>query len=507
MYKPDTHTKSPARGATVDCCTDLPCESGLKNNFFAGKRLTPDMFSLEQRYLVERRRLLNRAIHGWGVVYGYAVGVEPAPRHKAASTRKLNITTGLALDECGRELMQAGTRHLVFGDLIMLDKDGKRIDPDVTLAAIQQSRYNQDLDAPPLCWVLKVHYAEALTDPVSVPASCRCDHGEWDHTCETVRYTLTQLPCDDCCREVGCELAGDCKSGPCCGPEADDEARTFTRGGCQCLCHHLTGLDPGGDCSGRLCEIEEPCGRVRVDLGRGVPLACLELRQDECDDWTFGEDLDACGPRRLVKRNDLLFDLIRGCDLTRISEIGWAPLHRKDEVPFDDFSDAFGPGEHGKPEYITRDFWVKFTRPVRKDTLRPDCFAITILTGETHDYWWDVYRVPIKRLDPIPPEPDDPPDHVRGARLVIDGRWVHGALRGESRIFSYDTTVEIEVRGDFIVDCNGQTVDANAIGLSTARTGNGTPGGTFLSVFRVAPRGPSKRSVPYDPADRKGASS
>ena len=46
-------------------------------------------------------------------------------------------------------------------------------------------------------------------------------------------------------------------------------------------------------------------------------------------------------------------------------------------------------------------------------------------------------------------------------------------------------TVEIEIRGDFIVDCNGQTVDANAIGLSPAPTGNGTPGGTFFSTFRV----------------------
>jgi len=45
--------------------------------------------------------------------------------------------------------------------------------------------------------------------------------------------------------------------------------------------------------------------------------------------------------------------------------------------------------------------------------------------------------------------------------------------------------VEIEVRGDFIIDCNGQAVDANAVGLSPGPTGNGTPGGTFVSRFKV----------------------
>jgi hypothetical protein len=47
--------------------------------------------------------------------------------------------------------------------------------------------------------------------------------------------------------------------------------------------------------------------------------------------------------------------------------------------------------------------------------------------------------------------------------------------------------VEIEVRGDYIVDCNGQAVDANPVGLRAAPSGNGTPGGTYVSTFSVAP--------------------
>ncbi|MFO1207189.1 MAG: hypothetical protein U1E63_15945 [Burkholderiales bacterium] len=45
------------------------------------------------------------------------------------------------------------------------------------------------------------------------------------------------------------------------------------------------------------------------------------------------------GPRRLVKRNDALFDLIRGRDLTRItSVIGWAAWYRlRKLIDWDEF--------------------------------------------------------------------------------------------------------------------------------------------------------------------------
>jgi hypothetical protein len=78
---------------------------------------------------------------------------------------------------------------------------------------------------------------------------------------------------------------------------------------------------------------------------------------------------------------------------------------------------------------------------------------------------------------------------VTRATIVVDAGWLDDAVRGNKTIFNEDpTTVEIEIRGDLIVDCNGQTVDANANGLSPAPTGNGTPGGTFFSSFHVQPR-------------------
>jgi hypothetical protein len=495
-----------------ECCTEQ-CGSGLRNNYFEGKRITPDSFRVEQKYLLERRRLLNRAIHGWGVVYGYELknGV-PAGLD---GPRRLGIGAGLALDECGRELLHTD-KHVELNDIIVLDENEDRIGPD---DAFLQREPPPGLE----CWLLSVHYAERPVGLVKVKDPCECDYDEWDHTCETVRFSLRRISCDDCCRDFDCELDCECGTGSCCqedtrgeysqedtrgeysqkdtrGEYSRDErqvaAATHKRGGCRCLCDHLAKLQPGNECD-CLYEIEESCGTVRVDLRHGVPLACVGLAMDDCKRWSFNK-VEACGPRRLVKRNDLLFDLIRGCDLTRISEIGWADWHRREEpVTFEDFSNGLGPIGSKEKEYITGKFWVRFSRAVREDTLRPDCFAMTIMSSEERDGWWQADRVPIIRVDTTGfTDPGDPAGHVRGARIVVDGSWVEDGVRGRKSLFLDDKTrIEFEIRGDFIVDCNGQTVDANARGLSPAPSGNGSPGDTFLSTFLVAAAG---KEEPYD---------
>jgi hypothetical protein len=511
MYSSNKNTKTHKTGGKAECCTDLKCETGLRNKYFEGKRLTADSFRLEQKYAIERRRLLNRAIHGWGVVYGY--GIAPhTPQDGCADTPpgSLKLNAGLALDQCGRELLETG-RGIKLSDLIIFDEDGKRIELE-----------DADFDAE--CWLLSVHYAEQDTGSIVIEDSCRCKYSEWDHTCETVRYSIRPIDCDKCCDGWDCELECDCGAGRCCGGGRDDksyydksprpreEGKRQPRGGCRCICDHLIGLNPGGDCD-HLCEIEEPCGNVRVDIRNGVPLACINIVKDGDDCPIFGDDLEVCGPRRLVKRNDLLFDLIRGCDLTRISDFGWKEWHREeDAVPFPDFSDALGPKGNQQSEYVSNKFWVRFSRPVRENTLRADCFAMSVLGAEREGGWWLVFRVPIVGVDTsaFGPEPGDPPGHVRGAAIVVDGPWLDDAVRGRRTIFyGGDTRVEFEVRGDLIVDCNGQTVDANSFGLSRVPTGNATAGGTFLSTFRVepAPDVPTRPNPAYRSDPVRGVSS
>ncbi|HWA89519.1 MAG TPA: hypothetical protein VG889_05750 [Rhizomicrobium sp.] len=514
-----------------DCCSCESCASAARNNYYPGKRLTADSFKIEQSYQLERRRLINRALHGWGVIYGYGVratAVEGGP------PGVFQIGEGLALDRVGRELIQPASRALSIADVIFLDDSGRQTTWD---------KLEVDADA---CWLLKVHYAEQPLGPVSLNDPCSCERSEWDRVCETVRYSLMRIECGDCCAEEGCGLDCACASNACCDeqPVTADQyreqlereyagavrqangdpaklaaaklaydrklltlnqgllpqtpAKMHGRGGCRCLCDHLTGLAVGVERS-VLCKVDE-C--ARADLANGVGLACIKLEVDDCKQWRLGAVYDDCGPRRLVKRNDLLFDLIRGCDLTRIVDIGWSDWHRSDTtVGFDDFARALGyDGSSGKPDYPTQDFWVEFSRPVRAETVKPDCFVMTVLAQEVEGGWWNAWRVPITRVEATPQD-GDPPHHVRKANIVVDGAWLEDAVAGRRSVFMVgDARVEIEVRGDFIVDCNGQPVDANARGLSPAPTGSGQPGDTFLSTFSVAQRNGQKSKNQHEGA-------
>lgn len=432
--------------AAPDPCGSDGCTSGTRNHYYTGKRLTPDAMRVEQDYLVERRRLLNRALHGWGVVYGYPVALKDG---------KLAIGAGLALDRMGRELVQTAALELTLDDLLELPaREGA-------------------------CWMLRVHYAEQPRVPIRLHDDCHCERTQWDQLCETVRYSLQRVACAECCAPLGCELACDCEQDPCSG--AHKESGPMPRDGAmRCMCSHLTALGPGTGCS-KLTKLDDGAA---ADLHNGVALACLTLSQDnECKQWRITAVTDACGPRRLVKRADLLFDLIRGCDLTRISRISWAGWHRAGKrVDWQAFEDYFAKERSQRGGCVTA-FEVWFSRPVRKETVTPDCFAMTFLLRESEGGWELPLRAPILRIE-HGADPGDPPELVRSARLVVSWKWVGDAIRGPATRFEHaGSSVEIEIRGDFILDCNGQALDANPRGALPAPTGNGTPGGTYLSRF------------------------
>jgi hypothetical protein len=481
----------------MQCCDDDRCKSGVRNRYYPGKRLTPDALSAEQDYLIERRRLINRALHGWGVVYGYRVSEAPSTG-QAAHSGALTVGPGLALDPWGRELLQVDPVELAFDDVIMLDDKGARIRRP-RANCNEPSQWSNELAEG--CWLLRIHYAERWLDERRLKDACSCERSEWDRICETVRYSIQRIDCDDCCADSHCDLECGCDAGECCRkhhephpPSCDAKSakanprNPVLRGACGCACHHVPEMP---ECK-QLCEIDEACGRVRVDLRHGVPLACVRLLLDECKRPSFDRYVEDCGPRRVVKRSDLLFDLIRGCDLTRIAWMSWAGWYRS-EISFEEFSDFFKVAETKKG--MSTKFQIGFSRPVVTDTLKADCFAIAVMFLEKEGGWREFLRVPI--VDVLTNDNGD--GLSTEATLVVRTRWVKDAIFGSETRFDWvrrakddalpvAANVEIEIRGDYIVDCNGQTVDANAVGRDAAPTGNGTPGGTHLTTCKVCAR-------------------
>ncbi|BBU33471.1 hypothetical protein BTHE68_72050 (plasmid) [Burkholderia sp. THE68] len=451
-------------------CADAKCDSGSRNRFFVGKRMTPGAFRVEQDYLIGRRRLINRAIHGWGVVYGFPIAIPPKDAACCAvPPGKARIGAGLALDRAGRELVQTEPLLLELDKLVVLDAEGAPLADGIV--SLQPK--------PGECWLLSVHYAERRVGPVMLRDSCSCERREWGGVFETVCYSIRRVKCTDYCADRPCELTCDCGAGPCCDAHADRPGAP-PRGG-QCLCEHLTALSPDPECE-CLRELNEV---TRADLCNGVPLACVALEEDPgCGGWRLLSVYDACGPRRLVKRNDVLYDLLRGCDLTTISEIGWADWFKKQPVPFRTFSDAFGAEVNDKGDYVTQKFWVTFSRPVLTRSLTPACFSMSVV-GPAGNGWWHVRRVPIENLVLEPaPGPDSGETYAQKATLVVACNWITNVLRGpQDKLFRGVTHIEVQVRGSLIIDCNQQAVDGSARGNAPA--GSGVPGGTFLSTFAV----------------------
>jgi hypothetical protein len=76
--------------------------------YFAGKIVTADDFELEQRYHMEKRRLLNRMFQGAGVVSGLGV--------VADEQSTVTVAPGFALDPHGREILVSEPQQVAIPD-------------------------------------------------------------------------------------------------------------------------------------------------------------------------------------------------------------------------------------------------------------------------------------------------------------------------------------------------------------------------------------------------------
>jgi hypothetical protein len=454
------------------------CANGLRNRFFRGKQMKAEEFEAEQAYFIRRRRLVNRGVLGWGVVHGLALeGPRPPAgsrghtegEQRTAAPPTIKVGPGFALDEHGREIVL--TQHAVLGvdNVFALQADASgcsmhRIDQ---LAA---GRY-----------LLSVHYAEQYLVDANLPDACGCTKPQKRFVCETVLFSLEPLGADCRCAEGPCDRECGC---------GVDRCGVSGRGPHACLCQWVTkALPTGGP------PLLRDWRGWKVDPFGGVALACVTVARtdDRCAPVVFTSIDDDCSPRRLVKNNDLLYDLIRGCDLTRIASISWANWHRKRErMPWQDFVTLMNARDEPPQgaQHVVTQLKVTFTGPVDAGTLTTDCFSLRFTVANEDSGWRSVRSAPVVWVDRGSAESGDPPHTTRSATLCVDPDWI-SEMRSRPSVFRYEgAMVEIEVYGDYILDCHGQAVDANARGFALpagaqGTSGNGTPGGTFRSVFRI----------------------
>ena len=127
--------------ATTDTASlsDLECTGELtpfeRNRYFYGKLLTVRDFEVEQAYFNEKRHLINRLVHGSGIVCG--LRTQKTENEESGVT----LSPGVAIDCCGRELV---------------------IEQEQTIDIRNLEGYSNEAENLYLC----VKYAECLNGPV-----------------------------------------------------------------------------------------------------------------------------------------------------------------------------------------------------------------------------------------------------------------------------------------------------------------------------------------------------
>lgn len=499
---------------TATDCT--PCSPGIRNRYFRGKLLTVADYEAEQRYAIQRRRLVNRQMLGWGVVSGFRI--TPA---EGEVGQDVEIGEGVAFDRMGRELVACEPVQLREpGDVLWLTRGRCGLEPGQppkepveTVAERREAEAQQQVSADGESferkphdrgahYLLCAHYAERRIDRVVVKEGCGDPVCEANHICETVVYSLTAMA--DCPPGLPSCPASAWEPGPDGAelhkwerPESGDVptlAALGDRGPHRTLARWSMDRSEGGD---PCCEPALYKGRdgFAFDPGAGVPLACVTIGY-RCGDPYVVSVADSIGPRRLTRPNDVLFDLIRGCDLTRIKDVGWRRFigTPADKVAFEDYSAMFVGGRAGTrtPSPVDTRFWVLFSGPVQVASLSPHVIAITLLHWDSDDAVRLVRRLPVTGIKVAPTQPGDPPGSTRAFLPTVHGNyWLEEIY---STANAYDeregTIVEIGVRGGLIVDANGQLV---AAGGGYLETRPGWPGSDFISAFTV--NAPSRRAA------------
>lgn len=165
-------SKPPATNVTTSECGTCGCPTcgGLqclcRPRFFAGQLLTDEALNNLEHYIVEKNKLHNRYLHGWGVVCGLEVVCNPC--------NAVTVRGGYALSPCGEDVVVCKDVTVDVCSLINQCKD-KRRDWECEPLGMGDSLdcYEAEED-----WILTVRYDETTSRGITAlrggnaPACC-----------------------------------------------------------------------------------------------------------------------------------------------------------------------------------------------------------------------------------------------------------------------------------------------------------------------------------------------
>src|SRR5215467_458854 len=141
--------------SATTACPECEISAFTRNHYFTGKLLVERDFRQEQAYYVDKLRLHEQRLHGWGVVCGLKVKQHENP---ACRDRFVCIEPGLAIDCCGHDIYVPAEDCV---DLTQLD----------AIKALAKAN-----DQQPHTLEICIRYKECPTEPIPVLYDdCGCD--------------------------------------------------------------------------------------------------------------------------------------------------------------------------------------------------------------------------------------------------------------------------------------------------------------------------------------------
>jgi hypothetical protein len=153
--------------------------------YFDGELMNKPIFDAEQLYHNEKRKLLNRMLHGWGVVCGLKI------RQTDTKSSSIIIESGLALDCAGNEIFVCEPYTLNVAELVSSCTNSEKQSSSDECPDEEDKEENK--------WYVVIRYKEVPADPVPIYVpSGGCEEKGCEHSRVKEGYCL------DLCRTVPC---------------------------------------------------------------------------------------------------------------------------------------------------------------------------------------------------------------------------------------------------------------------------------------------------------------